>query len=398
MNLSFNLFFYAYLERFPLTYKDLISEEERRRRDRRIPRTALKPYLYSSFRHLLLSGNDQALLNATGHDHTSFSLLLKIFRPYYERYTWDQNLNGGGIRKKILDRYGNPKGRKRDMTASGCLGLVLMWFRTRGSCARALALLFGQTSTPMYLWLKFGRRILLHVLSREKCALISLPEADEVNFFSKVISAKYPVLTNVWAAADGLKLAIQAPTDFRKQNKYYNGWHHSHNINSVFVFSPDGKIRICLVNAPGTFHDSTMADYGVYEKMEMIYDKFGAKVVVNSAFKISGSKEYIIKSSQEDPTDPEKLLINRAATSMRQLSEWGMRMISGSFPRMKDPNLYEESQDRKVILRLMVHLHNYQASQVGINQILNSFYEKDKSHYQNEQGINADANFMLPQV
>ena len=70
--------------------------------------------------------------------------------------------------------------------------------------------------------------------------------------------------------------------------------------------------------------------------MEMIYDKFGGKVVVDSAFKI-GSKEFVIKSSQQDPTDPEKLLINRAATSVRQLSEWGMRMISGSFPRLKDP-------------------------------------------------------------
>ena len=141
-----------------------------------------------------------------------------------------------------------------------------------------------------------------------------------------------------------------------------------------------------------------MADYGVYEKMEKIYDKFDAKVVVDSAFKISGSKEYIIKSSQEDPTDPQKILINRAATSVRQLSEWGMRMISGSFPRMKDPILYEEKQDRKVILRLMVHLHNYQTSRVGINQILNSFCERDVAHYQNEFGINADANFMLPQV
>ena len=49
-----------------------------------------------------------------------------------------------------------------------------------------------------------------------------------------------------------------------------------------------------------------MADYGVYDKIEMIYDKFGAKVVVDSAFKISRSKEYIIKSSQENPLDPEK--------------------------------------------------------------------------------------------
>ena len=98
----------------------------------------------------------------------------------------------------------------------------------------------------------------MHVLTNEKSAQIVLPDAEEVNFFCNVISSKYPVLKNVWAAADGLKLTIQSPSDFRKQNKFYNGWHHSHNVNSVFVFSPDGKIRICLLNAPGTFHYRTM--------------------------------------------------------------------------------------------------------------------------------------------
>ena len=53
-------------------YKDIISMEGRRRRDRRIPRCALRSYAYSSFRTLYLSGNDQALLNLTGFDHSTF--------------------------------------------------------------------------------------------------------------------------------------------------------------------------------------------------------------------------------------------------------------------------------------------------------------------------------------
>ena len=32
---------------------------------------------------------------------------------------------------------------------------------------------------------------------------------------------------------------------------------------------------VCLLNAPGTIHDSTMADYGVYEDIEKVYDKTG---------------------------------------------------------------------------------------------------------------------------
>ena len=56
------------------------------------------------------------------------------------------------------------------------------------------------------------------------------------------------------------------------ENRYYNGWKGSTFVNSVFVFAPDGCIQICTLNAPGTFHDSTMAEYGIYEKMEGLYN------------------------------------------------------------------------------------------------------------------------------
>ena len=74
------------------SYKHLLDENERRRRDRRIPRASLRSYLYSSFRHLYCSGNDQALLNATGHDHASFRRLLVLFKPVYDAYMWDSEL------------------------------------------------------------------------------------------------------------------------------------------------------------------------------------------------------------------------------------------------------------------------------------------------------------------
>ena len=124
MNMSFNIFFYTYLDRFPLTYKDFLSDEEKRRCNKQVPRTALKPYFYSSFRYLLFSGNNQALLNVTEHDHSSFKLLLQMFHPYYNCYTWNYHLKK--IRKKVLDKYRNPMRRKRDITAPGCLSLVLM--------------------------------------------------------------------------------------------------------------------------------------------------------------------------------------------------------------------------------------------------------------------------------
>jgi hypothetical protein len=135
-----------------------------------------------------------------------------------------------------------------------------------------------------------------------------------------------------------------------------------------------------------------MSDYGVYDGMEKIHNETGGRVVVDSAFKI-GNRDFVLKSSQQDPMDPERLIINRAATSVRQLSEWGMRMIGGSFPRLKDALHYEEENERRVILKLMVHLHNFQAHNVGINQIMNSFC--DKTMFYGHINITNDANNFL---
>ena len=142
-------------------------------------------------------------------------------------------------------------------------------------------MMFGQTSTPMYKWLKFGRKVLLHILCRDPDAIVRLPTSDEVIFYQSAIVNKSPNVAEVRAAADGLKLFIQAVGKSNEQNKYYNGYTHGHYINSVFVFAPDGKIRVCILNAPGTFHDSTMADYGIYEGMEKVFNATGGKVVVD---------------------------------------------------------------------------------------------------------------------
>ena len=88
----------------------------------------------------------------------------------------------------------------------------------------------------------------------------------------------------------------------------------------------DGRIRIYTINCPGNWHDIHNSDYKAYAKIEQVYAEHGAKMVVDSAFKIKSS-EAMIKSSQQDPSDRNLLLINRDATSIRQLSEWGIRMI-----------------------------------------------------------------------
>lgn len=129
-------------------------------------------------------------------------------------------------------------GRKRDLSAVGCLGLVLMWYHTRGSCARLLALIFGQSSTPMYTSLKFGRKVLLFTLLNGNDAKIAHTTNEEVRFYQNTIGDKYPNVSEVWAAADDLKYTFECPGLDSEQNKFYNGWTHNHYIHSVFVFFP----------------------------------------------------------------------------------------------------------------------------------------------------------------
>jgi hypothetical protein len=69
----------------------------------------------------------------------------------------------------------------------------------------------------------------------------------------------------------------------------------------------------------------------------------GGICCVDSAFRMRNA-EYIIKSSQNDlvgvgltfEEQAVDLLRKQQATSMRQSSEWGMRMLQSSFPRLCD--------------------------------------------------------------
>ena len=128
------------------------------------------------------------------------------------------------IRKIVLTKGGQPKGRKRDMDAVGSLGLVMYWYRTRGSLARQGALAFGLTATPMYKWLRFSRRVLLFVLHRHPLAMVKLPTWSEMAEFMLAIGSKYATLLGerVWGACDGLKVLLEKSTDWQIQNRYYN--------------------------------------------------------------------------------------------------------------------------------------------------------------------------------
>ena len=164
-------------------------------------------YNLSPFKYMYNSKNEQALLNTTGLDHRTFQELLNLYEPFFKKYMWDKK------RKKVrlmkVDKFGRPYRRKpRDMDAAGSLGLILTWFRTRGACTRNLSFTFGLTSSQIYNWILFGRRVLLSILQKHPLAKISLPTTKEIDQYTNVVHVKYPQIPPTWGAGDGVKLTI----------------------------------------------------------------------------------------------------------------------------------------------------------------------------------------------
>jgi hypothetical protein len=106
------------------------------------------------------------------------------------------------------------------------------------------------------------------------------------------------------------------------------------------------------------------------KKLEDVYNETGLKFVINSAF-ASGQFRFLIKSSQDDLTADDEhdniqdqiadIAVKRAATSMRQSAEWGMRAVQSSFPCLKDTMLYEEHGEKRIIFNCLFHLYNLRA-------------------------------------
>ena len=123
--------------------KDNLPVEARRIRYNRIPRCARTTTEHSSFVRLLESGDDQALVAATGPNHVTFEYVKVLFAPMYMAYT--PYSSDGTILKRR-----STQGSKRLLTATQCLGLVLMWTRSRGAGHQSTFRLFLERHILVY--------------------------------------------------------------------------------------------------------------------------------------------------------------------------------------------------------------------------------------------------------
>ena len=68
----------------------------------------------------------------------------------------------------------------------------------------------------------------------------------------------------------------------RLQNAYYNGWTCAHYCSSILSFAPDGTIMHAILNAPGLWHDSNIAER-LYHKL-VHHTPPGFRIISDTAF------------------------------------------------------------------------------------------------------------------
>lgn len=193
----------------------------------------------------------------TGLDHRAFNYLLSMFQHLYDVYTtYGEN---GEIRRLSQTTRGRPRTR----SSTACIGLVLTFYRTRGSCF-SLCLLFGINSSVCNIVLRFSKNILHRVLSTNSLSALFVSGVDEIEFYIELTVEKYPLLQVVYAVADGLKLYLQQSGDIIIQNKFYNEWTHDHYVSNVIVLAPSGLVIACTLNPPSSMHDSQIWDWVIY--------------------------------------------------------------------------------------------------------------------------------------
>ena len=141
-----------------------------------------------------------------------------------------------------------------------------------------------------------------------------------------------------------------------------------------------GEVLDACINAPGSWHDSRIAQ-PIYRRLRESTEN-GFYLVADTAFPCGGNNLGIkiqapIKSGQTIPGPGEErervLRFNNEPLSYRQTAEWGMHALQGSFGRLRMPLDANRAGHRQHLLEVCLRLHQLRTRSVGINQIRNVY-------------------------
>ena len=172
-----------------------------------------------------------------GFDCLSFDRILDKFGPMFSGHTtFDES--------GMIVEFDYTHGQKRVVQPADCLGLVLVWMRTRGSL-NVLQLVFGLTLSNLSVYLRFGIRLMVEMFKNNPLARVAIPCNEDIESFRAAFAEQQPLLNDCWVTMDGLKLYLQSAGNSEIQERFYKRWTHNHYVTSVFCFCPNGG-RMCI--------------------------------------------------------------------------------------------------------------------------------------------------------
>ncbi|KAA1080596.1 hypothetical protein PGT21_014072 [Puccinia graminis f. sp. tritici] len=321
------------------------------------------PMAHSAWAYLWRSRSDRAFITTMGINVRTFDDLL-------DRFSTSWNFNT--IDRADVNPNGEPQIGRRSLDAAGTLGLVLHWLCSTMS-SYSLQQLFGVTPAVCSRYLASGMDHLLDVLNSHPKARFLWPTTERrARSYSRPIQKKFPLLTNCFGFLDGLNLPVLVSDD----------------EDCILAFAPDGTIMHAILNAPGSWHDSTIAE-PLYDQL-LHHTPPGYRVISDTAFPRKSARLQSrilapVKRGDRLPTDALDFarlqLLNEQLVSARQAAEWGMRSIQGSFARLKLPLPASDHAYRLKVLQVVCRLHQLRCQSVGINQtatVYQSVWDEDQ--------------------
>jgi hypothetical protein len=268
------------------------------------------------------------------------------------------------------------RGRPELLHPTAQLGLLLFFIgSTMG--IKHLCLIFGIVPSVCSKIIIKMLHLVVKKLEKHPLARITFPNAEKMAYFAQLIQAQETEVDDVIGFMDGVSLTTECTSEETEQNAMYNGYHSDTMVNNIFAYGPDGKVFLCAVNFPGSWHDGSITA----NILPYIANRIGnKKICVDQGFPRSGDANEIlvgpISKKQAAKLAPNLkwflLRMSNIYTSLRQSSEWGMRALQGTFPRCKK-RLPGNPMKRKVVIQCIALIHNFRMELVGLNQIATVF-------------------------
>lgn len=268
------------------------------------------------------------------------------------------------------------------LSAAAALGLMPHYLNSTMS-EITLQQIFRVTAAVCSHYMRFGLRILPQVLKIIPQAAIEWPNhSDQFRDFAARIFERHPLINGGCCFVDGLNILMAKSRDEDVQNAHYNGWTCSHYCSSVLAFAPDLCLIYCALSAPDSWHDVAVARKLYVKLLDNTPKGFFAiadtafpknHVLLNSLImtplkKNSKAPRLLQQVGRMD--DFEAMMTKNAQlVSARQVAEWDMRSLQGSFSQLKMPLPADDSEFRAVVLETCARLHQVRTRVVEINQI-----------------------------